>query len=82
MTQATSRELMAQYFGSYDHKIRTNSKESSDKLKMMQIRMIEGYADDHDDDHVWLERAARTIAELEASLNPEWRFKHLTGPAA
>jgi len=71
---------MTQYFGSYDHKIRTNSQGSADKLKMMQIRLIEEYKKDHEGDKVWNDRADRTIAELELRLPYDWRYKHLTGP--
>ena len=78
MRTVSSRNLMTQYFGSYDHKIRTDSKDAAEKLKMMQIRMIEGYAKDNKGNKEWLERAERTIAELEESLPYDWRYKHLT----
>ena len=44
------------------------------------IRRIEFYKPKMNGEE--FERAERTIAELEKDLPADWRYKHLTGPAA
>ena len=82
-TTATTK-IMTDYIGGSNSKVNLYSAVGAsiftDKMKAAQIRLIESHKHHMNDDDK--ARAERTIAELEKDLPADWRYKHLTGPAA